>query len=128
MPDLDLDALEALLKRASPGEWSWTEDRDGYPLELDAEGVGILRPGITVDPTDGRLTAHITNDSGSAEASHPDFALIVALRNAAPALIAAARERDELRDRAEKAERERDEVVARAERAEAEMRKREERA
>ena len=110
MPDLDLDALEALLKRASPGEWSWTEDRDGYPLELDAEGVGILRPGITVDPTDGRLTAHITNDSGSAEASHPDFALIVALRNAAPALIAAARERDELRDRAEKAERERDEA------------------
>ena len=41
--------------------------------------------------------------------------------DAAPALIAAARERDELRDRAEKAERERDEAVARAERAEAEL-------
>ena len=51
-------------------------------------GVGVLRPGIAVSPTDGRLSAHITNDDGGAGPEHPDFALLVLLRNHAARIAA----------------------------------------
>lgn len=83
-----LSTLLALDKAATPGPWEWIANQDGYPTELTALGVGVLRPGIAVSPTDGGLSAYITNDSGSAEPGHPDFALIAALRNSAARLAA----------------------------------------
>ena len=83
-----LQRLRDLDARATPGPWEWRSNSDGYPTELEALGVGVLRPGIAVSPGDGGLSAYITNDSGSAETDHPDFALIVTLRNHAARLAA----------------------------------------
>lgn len=86
MPFLsDLRSLDA---KATPGLWEWIANEDGYPAELVGVGVGVLRPGIAVSPTDGRLSAHITNDDGGAGPEHPDFALLVLLRNHAARIAA----------------------------------------
>lgn len=81
-------ALRGLLARATPGPWEWSTNADGYPVELTALGVGVLRPGIAVGPSDGGLCAFLTNDGDSAEMAHPDFDLIVSLVNGAPRLMA----------------------------------------
>lgn len=80
-------ALRDLISRATPGPVEWTTNADGYPVELTALGVGVLRPGIAVGPSDGGLCAYLTNDGDSAEATHPDFALIVAAVNNLPSLL-----------------------------------------
>lgn len=83
-----LTRLRALDAAASGAPWEWEWNFDGYPTELVAAGVGVIRPGIAVSPTDGTLSAFLTNDGDSAGRDHADFALIVALRNAAPRIAA----------------------------------------
>lgn len=83
-----VDALRAADKAASLAPWEWESNQDGYPTELLSLGVGVIRPEIAVSPKDGRLSAYLSNDAGSAEVDHPDFALIVLLRNAAPEIAA----------------------------------------
>lgn len=78
-----MSALRALIDAASPTPWEWVENKSGYPAELLSLGVGVIRPALDVSPTSGAVSAYLTNDAGSAEASHPDFALIVTLANAA---------------------------------------------
>lgn len=78
-----MSALRALIAAASPTPWEWHENESGYPAELLSLGVGVIRPALDVSPTSGTVSAYLTNDAGSAEASHPDFALIVTLANAA---------------------------------------------
>ena len=77
---LDLDALEALAQKATPGPWK--------PMVLWQDGAWPVGP--------------YSRNEATAKA---DAALISALRNALPALLALAR-------RAEKAEAERDAAVA----------------
>lgn len=83
-----LTRLRALDAAASGAPWEWEWNFDGYPTELVAAGVGVILPGIAVSPTDGTLSAFLTNDGDSAGRDHADFALIVALRNAAPRIAA----------------------------------------
>lgn len=71
---LDLDALEALLAKATPGEWSLSQPSAGY-CSINAERTPII----------------YTTSAGcqNAEANH---IAIVAIHTAAPALIAELRE------------------------------------
>ena len=90
----DLDALERLLAKATRGEWGVTR-RGGAPTIsiVDAEGNPAPRTGMRpcgdAYPTIARLPADYSTDDANA-------ALIASAVNALPALIAAARERDEL--------------------------------
>ena len=92
---IDLAALERLLAEATPGPWGVTR-RGGAPTIsiVDAEGNPAPRTGMRpcgdAYPTIARLPADYSTDDANA-------ALIAAAVNALPALIAAARERDELR-------------------------------
>ena len=92
---IDLAALERLLAEATRGEWGVTR-RGGAPTIsiVDAEGNPAPRTGMRpcgdAYPTIARLPADYSTDDANA-------ALIAAAVNALPALIAAARERDELR-------------------------------
>jgi hypothetical protein len=71
---VDLDALEALLEKATPGEWSLSEPWAGY-CSINADSTPIIYT----------TTAGCEN----AEANHVSIA---ALHTAAPALIAELRE------------------------------------
>lgn len=75
---LDLDALEELERAATPGPWEAERDvYDGDVWYVEPDGQPVL---IARRPSD------------------TDGALIAAARNALPDLIAAARERDALRE------------------------------
>lgn len=76
MPDLNIETLEALEQAATPGPWKFW---DSHINEIEPEIAGPDRTVI--------MRSRINEDA--------DF--IAALRNAAPALIAAAKEADELR-------------------------------
>ena len=78
VPALDLDALDELERQASKGPW-WTES-------------GTLHA-----PIPGRTDGAARHPIAFSNADDPDAEaeFIAALRNAAPSLIAAARERDE---------------------------------
>lgn len=78
---LDLDELERLLAEATPGEWRWWTSNSFRRLSSDATGRDgdVLRGVVYRDGQPG------------VEVSDSDAALIVALRNAAPALLAMAR-------------------------------------
>lgn len=78
---LDLDALTALLDAATPGPW---EVHDHVIVETTWGDLHLDVAGTSFSDTD----THSMQDRANA-------ALIAALRNAAPALIAAAREREE---------------------------------
>ena len=79
-PPLDLDALERAVAKMTQGEW-WLL------------GHGIARPWIGRD-LDGALQPLVWSMSRHSD----ELAGIVALRNAAPALIRAAREAERLRE------------------------------
>lgn len=80
---MDLDELERLLATATPGEWAIDGEQSKW-------GANILqREGAL------RTFAHFWADSGSA---CDNARLVVALHNAAPALIAAARREREARE------------------------------
>lgn len=81
---LDLDALEALEKEATAAPWNHFGDRLWGP-----EQAHIMHG-------EGDLACWITR--------HEDAALITELRNAFPALLRAAREKEAYLDRAERAE------------------------
>ena len=78
--DLDLGALEALVEAATPGPWkTW-----GMGVCWDKNGDSNVAFAVKVANT------YKTSDNGSPRTFDAD--LICALRNAAPQLIAAARE------------------------------------
>lgn len=77
----ELDRLEALLAEATPGPWF--QGRENHRYE-DPREVYTRREPEEPNSVDAYPTAYFAEDA----------ALIVALVNAAPALIAAARERD----------------------------------
>lgn len=81
MSVLDLDALEALEQAATPGEWQ-------------SYGDGLHEVFTTADHGDEDPPS-VTYGSDRVS----DSAFIAAIRNAAPDLITAARERDELQAR-----------------------------
>ncbi len=89
-PDLtaaELDALEALEKRATPGEWAahtWIED-DGHAYR--AVGPSCEPPAESDD------RAEVDGEPGCAQErqAYADAELLTGLRNAAPRLIAMAR-------------------------------------
>jgi len=72
---IDLDALEALLAKATPGTWALEERRD-YTDIVDGTGTSLLPTGWGGEPLIDR----------------DDAALIVAAVNALPALIRELRE------------------------------------
>lgn len=96
MTDLDLDELELLEKAATPGPWAFhvIEHEDGVREEAYIEAPGDL---FYFRDEAGSFTAK------AYDAREPDKAfgrLVVALRNAAPSLIALAREATAARARA----------------------------
>jgi len=76
---IDLDALERLLAEATPGPWVWREWGIDY---------GFVGPGDKTTILFGEQS------EGAVEADDPDALALVALRNAAPELIALARSAD----------------------------------
>lgn len=144
---LDLAALQALEAKATPGEWRWNVNLSSRCVYLESTGRGQMLEHVMDFARWGmggaaprfrsqddlmvradELTAIVPGREHHSRwyrtLSHPDAELIAATRNALPALLAAASERDELRaanadllacvDRAETAycalERERDEL------------------
>jgi len=113
-----IDELERLEQAATPGPWRWRISRRNKRMEIAAnDGHGsivmdFVRWGMNGATARFRDMVHclMVNASELAKAfpgqehnahwcadiDHPDAQLIVALRNAAPALIAAYRERDAL--------------------------------
>jgi hypothetical protein len=91
MTSEELEALEKLEQAATPGPWVYERSPGdmevGYPDQFDV-----------IAPNGDALCSMFTSDWGLAE-THGK--LIPALRNAAPALIAAARENAKLRERVE---------------------------
>jgi hypothetical protein len=87
MADLDLDTLERLHGEATAGPW-----------EAVRESV-VMPDGSELPYSDSALIRCACRSIGGLEAYFldADAALIAAARNALPALLAAARERDELR-------------------------------
>lgn len=75
---LDLDAMEALLEKATPGPWEARERQPMYRWKH-----------ATVFTCDGRFVAEMDHSHSGSDVSNA--ALIVALRNAAGELIALAR-------------------------------------
>lgn len=92
MTPLDIDHLEELLAKATPGEW--------YELDHHVSG--------------GPESTHVCEVSGSLgnPQVRADRALIVALRNAAPELLRLAREHATLSARVENAETAAKEIIA----------------
>lgn len=85
MTDLDLDALEAAVAAMTPRPWHWDSDEMGTPPYELWRGEELL-PGLSW----GELV-DIGTVVGEADADG-----LVALRNAAPALIALARRAEQL--------------------------------
>lgn len=82
-PPLDLDGLEALLAKATPGPWAIDND----------EGVPFLTSAAS------RKHATLARYGVNNENNDADFALIATLRNAAPQLLAIARKHKALVER-----------------------------
>lgn len=76
----ELDRLDSLLAQATPGPWDVVIDPDGPPR--------VYR---------GRSGGFCVSDRADHLRADADAGLIVGLRNAAPALLAAAREVEELK-------------------------------
>ena len=88
----NLEELERLLAKATPGEWiAQSTDTEGpdYGVCIVAENLGGLVAAALPWPTE--------IDKGDFARVEANAALIVALRNAAPSLIATAREVEGLR-------------------------------
>ena len=96
-----LDELERLEKAATPGPWradgfeidQLSDAGEGYPLDHYPDCANVST-WVGASGEDGPYGIQRKEDA----------ALIAAARNALPALLRAARERDELRARAERAE------------------------
>lgn len=97
----DLDQLEALLAKATPGEWRVIEYDCGDTPHYDHNGPC---PSIQADDQqdcaivhwDGFKQSYWSSANGNQRQIEANAALIVALRNAAPDLIAKARRVEEL--------------------------------
>lgn len=101
---LDLDALEAALAAATAGPWRQVSgDLDGFKTFGIA---GVDQPSGQTGP----VVCMISKADDANEADQANAAAIVALFNAAPALIAAAREAEVLRAECGRMEREIDDI------------------
>ena len=87
----EIDELERLMTAATPGPWAWTRD-DASLLTL--HGADAMEDHVL---TTQRCMACADRGAPCLDPSHNNAAAIVALHNAAPALIAAAREVERLR-------------------------------
>ena len=93
--ELDIEALEAMEKAATPGPWDWFEDAL-YRTRVVRVKEEARRSGDFDNP-EFWASPIIETDSGQYGPDEADRAFIAALRNAAPALIAAYREREGLK-------------------------------
>jgi hypothetical protein len=82
---LNLNELEAAVGKMTPGPWHWSQ---GSHRDATLWLEGQFDQGV--------LSCICSRDGDSMFPDDPDKEGIVALRNAAPELIAAAREREEL--------------------------------
>ena len=83
MADIDLDRLEALLAKSTPGPWGFVE---GHEFERvikspDRREIAIMLPSVVWPGRD-----------------HDDGEIVIALRNAAPELLRRARELERFRE------------------------------
>ena len=103
MTDLNIAELERLLEAATPAPWIFQDgrSREGDSIEKLVAEIGKAEP----DEEQEYGQVLYENDGHSDAQIGANWELIAALRNAAPALIAAAK-------RAEAAERERDALRA----------------
>lgn len=110
---LDLDALDALLAKATPGPWFWNVNLKHRSMQIESSGVpmretvmdfnrwgmGGARPRLVVNTECGPIMHNADEFAVPVKGrehhadwfrdlDHPDANLIVALRNAAPALVA----------------------------------------
>lgn len=98
---IDLDELERMLAEATPGPWKTEHQRaESVDKLANAMAVSIRKGGsdwhwLETQPYSGTWPAA----TGNGPTSEANARLIAALRNAAPELIAATRERDALRQR-----------------------------
>jgi hypothetical protein len=92
MNDLDLEALSKLETEATPGPWESTTDREPRVAPLDSD---LSRQVRTVA---ANLSAHFGHRVliPHGLVHHTDAEFLVALRNAAPALLEKARRLEEL--------------------------------
>lgn len=105
MADLDLDALEALLAQATPAPWTHFPDVAADDAANSEARVCYTRDGATCEWC--VALAGATDDAGAWTPEtlarwHADAALIAAMRNALPALIARVRKAEARADAAEK--------------------------
>jgi hypothetical protein len=85
MSDIDLDQLEKLEKAATPGPWFWGV----------VDTTQLCEPAIVTDAGDIIFSE---NGSSSGQIGREDKDFVLAIRNAAPDLIAAARAADAARE------------------------------
>lgn len=88
-----LGELERMEKAATAGPWTWQRE--------DASMLGLLGPRGEADHVLSTTRCEACQQSGGPclDPKHADAHLIAALRNAAPALLAEAREAARLRER-----------------------------
>jgi hypothetical protein len=100
MTSEELDALEKLEKAATPGPWHEYSNHDSvYGTQI----------GMIDDADSPHDVFQLADTSFDEDTSNTNAELMAALRNAAPALIAAARENADLRAKLADAEKARDE-------------------
>lgn len=100
MTSEELEALEKLEKAATPGPWDVFADVDLCVYNVIGPAfapIAVVRTRTIDDPP-------AEDDDGGHSADFAASSLIVALRNAAPALIAAARENADIRGKLAEAE------------------------
>jgi hypothetical protein len=82
----DLDLLEKLEKRATPGPWEWRTDR--REIHARAQEEYPAHPGDWDDDEDRIATVRVVeSDGGAYGPTDADATLIVAMRNALPEML-----------------------------------------
>ena len=101
---LEVERIEALREKATPGPWyvdDWTTDDGPSKTTIEARELEILHPGQSNIWPNGVAKKRIA-ETEEGECPIEDAALIVALRNAFPALADAVRQGERMRTAAER--------------------------
>ena len=98
MTQSDIYALRALIEKATPGEWWWYQS-EHLPIPEPAGTYGPKFNGVGVGEAkdDPDADYKVTAFTGNGPTSESNARLIVALRNAAPALLDAAEQNERLK-------------------------------